>query len=100
MHLLAEAGAGATQYLIALGGATGLVGAFVALYKLRGDRDSQAVTQAVGAMGTMQELNKSLEQALDRANERSNYYKARCDDLERELEELRQRWGPFPIEET
>lgn len=99
MHLLAETAAGATQYGIAFGIATGIVGALVALYKLRGERDSAAVSQAQGAMETMEGLNDALEHALERANARADFYKGRYEETVAELESVRQRWGPFPADD-
>lgn len=99
MHLLTEAGAGLAQYGIAFGIATGLIGALVTLYKLRGDRDSQAVTQAQGAMETMDTLLEALEKALTRANARADFYKKQWEAALAELEVVNRRWGPFPIDE-
>lgn len=96
LHLLADGAAGATQYGIAFGIATGVVGAIVTLYKLRGERDSQAVSQAQGAMETMEGLNDALEKALTRANERADFYKQRLDEAIAEKDEIARRWGPFP----
>lgn len=99
MRLLAETAAGATQYGIAFGIATGLIGAIIALYKLRGERDSAAVSQAQGAMETMEGLNDALESALARANQRADFYKGRCDELDAQLDAINRQWGPFPVDE-
>lgn len=98
MPALASDAAGPIGYLIALAGSGGLVGATLGFIKLRGDRDSQAVSQALGAMETMQSLNEALEGALKRANERGDHYKALYDVALAELEQVRQQWGPFPAE--
>lgn len=98
MLLLADT-VGATPYLIALLGSGGVLGALLGFFKLRGDRDSQAVTQAIGAMETMETLNDSLEKALARANERTDFYKSRCDELSRQLDAINRRWGPFELDE-
>lgn len=98
MLLLADASAGATPYLIALVGSGGVLGALLGFFKLRGDRDSQAVSQAQGAMETMESLNEALEKALERSNDRGDRYRARIEQLEAELRESR-RSGPFPIDD-
>lgn len=99
MLLLASDAAGPIGYLIALAGSGGLLGAALGFIKLRGDRDSQAVSQAEGAMETMQALNRSLESALERANERADHYKRLMEAALAELEQIRQRWGPFPVDD-
>lgn len=99
MPPLADAGAGAVPYLIALAGSGGVLGALLGFFKLRGDRDSSAVSQAQGAVETMADVQEALERALARANERSDYYRGRAEELEAELQEIRSRWGPFPINE-
>lgn len=96
LHTLTDTGASdATTYLIALLGSGGVLGAFVAFFRLRGDRDSQAVSQAEGAMETMQVLNQALNDALERANERADHYKRLHDEAQAELDRISARWGPF-----
>jgi hypothetical protein len=53
---------------VVLGGAgvTGVIGAIVALYKLRPDVNSAAVVQAQGAMEIMAHLNDELKSELER----------------------------------
>ena len=99
MAILADSTAAATPYLIALVGSGGLVGAIVGFFKLRGDRDSQAVSQAQGAVETMADVQTALEKALARANDRADYYRRRCEEINDELEEVKRRWGPFPVDE-
>lgn len=86
-------------YLIVLVGSGGVIGAVTALVKLRGDRDSQAVSQAVGAMETMDTLLDALKDSLARANARGDFYKRQFDELEQKYDELVRRWGPFPIDD-
>jgi len=63
--MLIASGALYAPILIALAGSGGFVGALLGLVKLRGETDSQAVSQAQGAMETMQELNDALERERD-----------------------------------
>lgn len=101
MPLLAEAAAsGPTLYLIILFGSGGVLAALLPLFRLRGDRDSQAVSQAVGAMETMETLQDALERALERANTRADFYRHRVQELEAELEKVNRQWGPFPVDEA
>jgi hypothetical protein len=102
MPLLAEitaTGPNPYLYLIVLVGSGGIISAFIALFKLRGDRNSQVVSQAVGAMETMDTLLDALKDSLARANESRDFYRRRVDELEAELEKVNRRWGPFPIDE-
>ena len=95
MHpLLAEATG--TSFLIAFLGAGGVVGAITGFFKLRGERDSAVVSQAKGAMETMDDLNQALERSLDRANERADFYKKLYERERAEKNDLIRRWGPFP----
>lgn len=64
------------QILFGVLGAGGLTGAVVALYKLRPDVNSAAVTQSQGAMETMRVLNEQLESDRD-------YWRKRAIDSER-----------------
>lgn len=98
MASLVASSADLTPFLIALLGSGGIVSAVVAFLRLGGDRDSQAVSQAQGAVETMVDVQTALEKSLARANDRADYYRRRCDELSAELEEVRQRWGPFPAE--
>lgn len=59
-------------------GTTGVVGAVVALYKLRPDLNSAAVTQSQGAMETMRGLNEELTQDRD-------YWRKRAVDAEKQV---------------
>lgn len=85
-HALLESisGSGITtvQVVLAALGSGGLIGAVVALLKLRPDANTAAVTQSQGAMETMAILNKQLE---DERNE----WRARALGAEHELAELR-----------
>lgn len=92
MTVLADAASSATPYLIGLVGSSGVLGAVIALYKLRGDRDSQAVE-------TMETVLEALERSLERANARGDFYRHRCEELEAKLERVNRQWGPFPIDE-
>jgi hypothetical protein len=58
-------GLGATQIVEILVAGGGLVGAFVALLKLRPDANTAAVTQSQSAMETMARLNADLENERD-----------------------------------
>lgn len=102
MHLLADTAASTPTpylYLIVLFGSGGILAAILGFFKLRGERDSLAVSQAQGAMETMVDLQEQLEKSLHRANERADYYRRRCEAVDAELEEVQRRWGPFPIDE-
>lgn len=70
------------QLIIGCTGISGLIGAVVAVYKLRPDINSAAVTQSQGAMESMRMLNEQLEQ--DR-----NYWRQRAIDAERRVAEQR-----------
>lgn len=52
-------------------GISGILGAGVALFKLRPDVNSAAVTQSQGAMETMQTLNDELKQDRDAWRDRA-----------------------------
>lgn len=99
--ILADAtfAAGPVGYLIALAGSGGILGATIGLIKLRGDRDSQAVSQAQGAVETMAEVQDQLEKTLARANESRDFYRNRCDELTKELGDIHGKWGPFPVDD-
>ena len=94
--LLASGGDSTTLTLLTALGATGLTGSVISFVKLRGEKDSLAVSQAQGAMETMQELNKALERALARADARAEFYKRQYREVVAERNELVARWGPFP----
>lgn len=90
---------------IVFAAAAGLIGAVVAMLKLRGETNQSAVIQAQGAMETMEALNDRLEKALERANARGDLYRDRVRDLQDRLDALQDRydravaqWGPFPDE--
>lgn len=72
--------------LIALLGGTGLTGAIVALVKLRGDRDSAAVSQAHGA-------NEALVAALTAVERERDYWRNRYEKVAALNEELLRRAG-------
>lgn len=59
------------QIVLAVCGASGIVGAIVALLKLKPDANSAAVTQAQGAMETMEKLNAQLEAERDEWRQRA-----------------------------
>lgn len=98
MHLLLANGAGAntTQLIISVFGATGALGALAAWFKLRGEKDSLAVSQAQGAMEVMETLQSELKDTLARAEADRDFYKARADQFEHELSEYERLWGPLP----
>lgn len=105
--LLASFPANASTLGIILAASAGLLGAIVALLKLRPEANQSAVIQAQGAMETMETLNEKLEDALDRANARGDVYRDQLRDLQTRHEQLQDRydravaqWGPFPHEDT
>lgn len=59
-----------TQLLLVLVGSTGGIGAIVAFVRLRGDKDTAAITQAQGANEVLQETLEAVERDRD-------YWKAR-----------------------
>jgi 3-polyprenyl-4-hydroxybenzoate decarboxylase len=59
------------QVVLAVCGASGIVGAIVAMLKLKPDANSAAVTQAQGAMETMEKLNAQLEAERDEWRQRA-----------------------------
>lgn len=81
--------AGAAPIIITLLGSTGLIGAIVALLKLRPDVNSAAVSQAQGAMEVMQQLNQDMEKNRDYWRERYEQCNQRCVALEEELHQAR-----------
>jgi len=93
----------ASSIAIIFAASGGVVGAIVTLLKLKPEANQSAVLQAQGAMETMVALQDELEKALDRERGRSNHYRLECERLERELDELQDRYaaaeallGPFP----
>lgn len=96
MSLLAEVAPAWTTYLIAIVGSGGVLGAILGFFKLRGENDSRAVSQAQGAVETMADVQDALEKALARANERGDHYRDRYEKAEARLEQINRRWGPFP----
>lgn len=72
-------------------GLTGVAGAIVALFKIRPEANSAAVTQSVGAMETMQKLNDELEQALERKNEECREWRVRALAAEAQIRALERR---------
>jgi hypothetical protein len=102
MHLLASGPAASTIGII-LAASAGMLGAIVALLKLPRERNESAVSQAQGAMETMEKLNDSLEEALSRANNRGDLYRDRLLELQARYDALEERFaraesqlGPFP----
>lgn len=61
IHLAASTGLSFTQIILTTFAGGGLLGAIVALLKLRPDANTAAVTQSQSAMETMATLNKQLE---------------------------------------
>lgn len=93
----------AASIAIILAASAGLVGAIIALLKLKPEANQSAVLQAQGAMETMVALQDELEKALERERAEKERYRAECARLERELDELEDRYaaaeallGPFP----
>lgn len=85
-----------TNLAITLLGAGGAVGAVTGFIRLRGDRDSQAVSQAQGAIEVMETLQDELRASLKRAQERADYWRGKYDREHAEKEAIIHRWGPFP----
>jgi hypothetical protein len=81
---------------IILAASAGLIGAIVALLKLKPEANQSAVLQAQGAMETMVELNEKLEQALTRADARSDRLQAELAALQQRYDRTVEQWGPFP----
>jgi uncharacterized protein HemX len=101
--MLLASGLPASSIAIIFAASGGVVGAIVTLLKLKPEANQSAVLQAQGAMETMVALQHELEQALERERERSGHYRSECARLERELDELQDRYaaaeallGPFP----
>lgn len=69
-------------------GVSGLIGAGVALFKLRPDVNSAAVSQAQGAMETMRQLNDELVDSLKRANDARDFYRKQAEVAEERVAEL------------
>jgi hypothetical protein len=82
-----------TPVLITLAGSGGIVGALVALVKLRGDTSSQAVSQAQGAMEVMEGLNAALEKERDYWRARYHECHDKRSELLAELQLLRREGG-------
>lgn len=97
MLLLSNAPALSTLgFLLATAG--GLVGAFIALVKLRGDTNQSAVIQAQGANETMVELNRVLTDSLAACRAELRDLERRYAALEARFDNAVARWGPFPDE--
>jgi uncharacterized protein (DUF3084 family) len=95
MFLLASAPSLSTVGII-LAASAGLVGAVVALIRVRPEVNQSAVIQAQGAMETMVALNEKLKDELARANEGAEKCQAKLDDLQTRYDHAVERWGPFP----
>lgn len=72
-------------------GLTGVTGAIVALFKIRPDANSAAVTQSQGAMETMQKLNDELEQSLERTQRERDDWRERALAAEAQVRALERR---------
>lgn len=86
---------GSGQILIALLGSGGIIGAVGVLFRLGGEHDSMAVTQAAGAVEALAELNKILKDDLAACRKLCSSLQAelaRCQDL---LAQFETRWGPL-----
>lgn len=81
---------------IVLAAAAGLIGAIVALLKLRGDTNQSAVIQAQGANETMVELNKVLKDDLSSERAARRDLQKSYDALEAKYASAVARWGSFP----
>jgi hypothetical protein len=92
----ASGGSSTTTLLYLLFGSGGLVAALAGLFKLRGDRDTAAVAQAEKSNEMMDRLNGRLQESLDRASRRGDFWKAKYLEMLHERNELIRRWGPFP----
>lgn len=104
MHLLASTPA-ASAIAITFATAAGVVGAIIALLKLKPEANSEAVSQAQGAMETMVALQAELRVDLARAKDRADRESDRADRLQAQLANLQERydnvidrWGPFPAD--
>jgi uncharacterized protein HemX len=97
MLLLSNAPALSTLAIV-FAAAAGLIGAIVAVVKLRGETNQSAVIQAQGANETMVELNKVLKDDL--ATERAEHrdLQKSFDELESKWDDAVTRWGPFPTD--
>lgn len=72
-------------------GLTGVIGAIVALWKVRPEVNSAAVTQSQGAMETMKTLNDELEQAHERAGRDRDEWRERALAAEAQLRVLERK---------
>ena len=79
------------QLLLGGFGVSGVVGAVVAIYKLRPDVNSQAVVQAQGAMESMPSLNEDLTKDRSYWRDRAIAAERECAKRTRALEEERDR---------
>lgn len=95
--LLASAPAVSTLGIL-LAAAGGLLGAIVAVVKLRGETNQSAVVQAQGANETMVGLNKVATEALAATRAELHDLELRYAELEAKYEAAVARWGPFPDE--
>lgn len=89
--MLASFASSGTLVQLALGGfgLTGLIGAVVAVYKLRPDINSAAVVQAQGTMDMMKQLVDELREELDRAHKEIELFQARVVEQEGLIKQLR-----------
>jgi hypothetical protein len=72
-------------------GLTGVIGAIVALWKVRPEVNSAAVTQSQGAMETMKTLNDELEQAHERVGRDRDEWRTRALAAEAQLRVLERK---------
>lgn len=79
------------QLVIGGFGLTGVIGAAVALWKVRPEINSAAVTQSQGAMETMKTLNDELEQSLVRKSRECSDWRERAMAAEAQLRVLERK---------
>lgn len=101
--MLLSSGLQPASIAIVLAASAGVIGAVIALLKLKPEANQSAVMQAQGAMETMVALQDELEKSLERERGRSSHYASKCAQLAKELDELQDRYaaaeallGPFP----
>jgi hypothetical protein len=80
---------GWVQILLTIVGPAGLIGSFVALFKLKPDANSQSVVQAQGAAAEWQKIAAERLRERDAAIERAMRAEAHAEALEEQLEECR-----------
>lgn len=88
LPLAATGSSNLTEILVILVGSGGAVGIVATLLRMPTDRSASAVTQAQGAMETMNMLNATLKQALadaqaeaKRQRDRADFYRAQLEDI-------------------